>query len=451
MFTKFFHSSPRVRRSNKATSDRRWRAPRSLQFQDLEQRALMTAAPVVAAAAVSSTQVDLSWNPVSGANRYLIDEWVNGQWKQIGNFGSNVDAVAVNGLNPHTTYNFDVGAEGSAGVAWANYNTITTRSATVTIKEPSAASAYSPVSGTLFGSNGPVFTDVHQGQMGDCWLLSSLAEVAARDPADIKNMFTSLGTTVENGATVQLYSVRFFNSNGVAEHVTVDTELPSGGTYYDQVTDGVLWVALAEKAYAEATGASYVTSSNTGSDSYNALNGGDPSWALQAITGLSANDYSVNPSDIATAWKDGEFIVLGSSPNAGDNLVVGDSEGTHAYAVVGYNPSSSTPFELSNPWGMSSLGGTVSYDGHQVYGGAFYASANMISNDFADEVFAYGADSDATAPANGPQQVAGSSLAPVMYGAPTGNATNSIAADQGQYVAAVDELFAAWNDDVSGS
>ena len=64
--------------------------------------------------------------------------------------------------------------------------------------------------------------------------MASLAEVAARDPADIRNMFTAAGTTVENGATVGLYKVRFFNSAGVAEYVTVDTELPSGGAYYDQ-------------------------------------------------------------------------------------------------------------------------------------------------------------------------------------------------------------------------
>ena len=100
---------------------------------------------------------------------------------------------------------------------------------------------------------------MHQGDVGDCWLLASLAEVAARDPADIRNMFTAAGTTVENGATVSLYTVRFFNSAGVAGYVTVDTELPAGGGYYDHVANGVLWVALAEKAYAEANGAGFVT------------------------------------------------------------------------------------------------------------------------------------------------------------------------------------------------
>src|SRR5439155_16229432 len=123
----------------------------------------------------------------------------------------------------------------------------------------------------------------------DCWVLASLAEVAARNPQDIRNMFTAAGTTVENGAVVNLYAVRFFNSAGVAKYVTVDTELPSGGNYYDRVSNGVLWVALAEKAYAQATGAGIITSPQAGSDAYSALDGGDPRWPLQAITGKAAS------------------------------------------------------------------------------------------------------------------------------------------------------------------
>ena len=252
--------------------------------------------------------------------------------------------------------------------------------------EPMADTAYSPApaSAPLFNSGGPSYLDVEQGAVGDCWLMASLAEVAARDPQDIRNMFTYDGTIVDNGATVGLYTVRFFNTNGAAVSVEVDTELPSGGAYYDRVTNGVLWVALAEKAYAEANGAGIVTTQHVGSDSYAALDGGDPSWALQAITGKPASDYSINPANIAAAWNAGQLIVLGSSPNAGDNLIVGDSNGTHAYAVISYNASSSTPFELYNPWGLSSVvGHTSSFNGHQVYDGPFWFGSRLISQDFA--------------------------------------------------------------------
>ena len=57
----------------------------------------------------------------------------------------------------------------SAGTHWANYQSI------ITVDHPSAVGAYSAVSGSLFGSGGPSYTDVRQGAVGDCWLEASLA------------------------------------------------------------------------------------------------------------------------------------------------------------------------------------------------------------------------------------------------------------------------------------
>lgn len=136
------------------------------------------------------------------------------------------------------------------------------------------AGGYAPMSGTLFDPHGPSYADVQQGAfLGDCWLLASLAEVAARDPQAISDMFTYQGTGAINGATVGLFSVRFFDPNGQAHYVTVDTELPGGGQYYDHVQNGVLWVALAEKAYAEANAQGFVTvqPQHQGQNSYAAL------------------------------------------------------------------------------------------------------------------------------------------------------------------------------------
>lgn len=152
---------------------------------------------------------------------------------------------------------------------------------TPAIDEPAIdanAGGYAPVSGALFGPHGPSYADVHQGGLGDCWLLASLTEVAARDPQAISDMFAYEGTGVVNGATVGLFAVRFFDPNGQAHYVTVDTELPGGGQYYDHVQNGVLWVALAEKAYAEANAQGFVTvqPQHQGQNSYAALEAGMP-------------------------------------------------------------------------------------------------------------------------------------------------------------------------------
>ena len=166
--------------------------------------------------------------------------------------------------------------------SWSNVVTATTGTG---IALPTATTAYSnfgtaSYGGSLFGKNGPSYLDVQQGAAGDCWLLASLAEVAARDPQDIKNMFSWAGTAVDQNGVVDLYTVRFYNSKNVAEYVAVDAELPAGGGTYDHPVNGVPWVALAEKAYAEANSLGYVTTQQTGKDSYAALERWRPGLGL---------------------------------------------------------------------------------------------------------------------------------------------------------------------------
>jgi hypothetical protein len=244
---------------------------------------------------------------------------------------------------------------------------------------PTAATWYDPAPATdkLFGPNGPSYLDVDQGEEGDCWLIASLAVVAEQEPQAIKNMFTYDGTIKENGSTVGVYTVRFFNSNGVVKYVTIDTELPQGGNYYDHPTNGVLWVALAEKAYAIANGLGYVSSNDPGSNSYDALNSGYSTWALQAITGESANDLALNPAQVASAWSSGNFIVL-STVSPDSSFIVGN----HDYAVVGYNATTGL-FELMNPWGGTTTSSLCPQDNH-VYG-LFSATASFIMANFSNQ------------------------------------------------------------------
>ena len=135
---------------------------------------------------------------------------------------------------------------------------------------PVASTAYSPAPAgdPLFNKADLPISTWSREQVGDCWLDASLAEVAARDPQDIMNMFTYDGTTVDNGSTVGLYTVRFYNTSGSAVLRPGGHGAPLRRQYYDRVQQrpghAALWVALAEKAYAEANALGYVTTNMGG-------------------------------------------------------------------------------------------------------------------------------------------------------------------------------------------
>jgi hypothetical protein len=232
------------------------------------------------------------------------------------------------------------------------------------------------------------YYDVNQNNEGDCWLISSLAEVAARKPSVLKNMFTyeGMGDDVA-GNQVGIYAVRFYD-NFVPYYVTVNTDLPKGGNgYYASVSHDIpnsgdtseeLWVALAEKAYAQANGSGAVISSNNYTDSYAALNSGWPSWALYGITGTSAVHATYSPSSLAAAWNKGQYVVLCTPDDPADSGIVGE----HCYAMIGYYPTSPDPFQLFNPWGIK--GSVKTYSQADL----FFASAADVNADFSSEVVA---------------------------------------------------------------
>jgi hypothetical protein len=77
----------------------------------MDERVLLSSlvAPPFNVAAISATQVDLTWRRVAGATKYLIDEWVNRGWVLIASMGSRATSCGVNSLASNTTYNFRVG------------------------------------------------------------------------------------------------------------------------------------------------------------------------------------------------------------------------------------------------------------------------------------------------------------------------------------------------------
>jgi len=227
------------------------------------------------------------------------------------------------------------------------------------------------VSGTLFRSSGPYFGDTKQGSLGDCTLLAALAEVADRAPQQITSMFTNNGDGT--------YGVRFYAPNGQTTYVTVNLTLPDGGSIYDQPVNGVLWVALAEKATVEVNESGWLGTLDPGSNSYLALNNGSSSTEiayLQALTGVGASTIAINPTNIAAAWNSNKFIEFGTTAAGDPGLVVGE----HAYAMVNYSPSLSTPFTLYNPWGLSGAASST---------GVHYPGLIEVSAAGLQEYFAY--------------------------------------------------------------
>jgi hypothetical protein len=232
--------------------------------------------------------------------------------------------------------------------------------------------SYSTSSKPLFGASGPSMNDVNQGYLGDCYLLSGLAEVAYLNASVISSMFTSNG----NGT----YGVRFY-VDGQAEYVTVDSSLANGGTVFNHASD--IWASLAEKAYAQlqAGGVETGNSVNYGNSFSTIGNGGAPEAALEEITGASAiTDFEASGSSWAevvyssslqvtsytTAYAtasvtsmlvadlaQGDDLVLSSYTDATDSAGKSTLIADHAMSIFGFDNMTGM-FEIRNPWGTAS-------------------------------------------------------------------------------------------------
>jgi hypothetical protein len=209
---------------------------------------------------------------------------------------------------------------------------------------------YREISGSLF-QNGISADDVKQGQLGNCYYLATLSSFAQEKPSFIQDMF------IDNGDNT--FTVRFFNNN-VADYVTVDRFLPTdsnGRLVYASMgasatnSANELWVALAEKAYAQLAESGWSRDADS-ADSYGAIEGGWMSDVMEQIAGLSTSDRQassmtkqelidvVNSNKLLTA----AFVGIGSTLESTYKVV-----DNHAYTITGYNASTDT-FFLRNPW-----------------------------------------------------------------------------------------------------
>ena len=147
--------------------------------------------------------------------------------------------------------------------------------------------------------------DINQGQMGDCFLLASIGEIALFHPSAITNMIYANpnGTetvTLHLTASGQLpsYGTTSFKSTSI----TVTNTFPSNAvncSTTEDVVNGVkeIWVQVLENAVATLGGG------------YNYIaNGGNPMIAMEELTGQSAS--SIAPASLTLSMLQG-YITAG--------------------------------------------------------------------------------------------------------------------------------------------
>jgi Ca2+-binding RTX toxin-like protein len=219
-----------------------------------------------------------------------------------------------------------------------------------------SSAIYEQVSGSLF-MNGVSYSDIDQGSVDDCYYMAALGEVALHSPQTITNMFITNGDGT--------YTVRFYNGSSEA-FVTVNGELPVEGSGtaeyagwgFTDTTSVVknqfnnagneLWVALAEKAYAQLNESGWI--GQDGTNSYLGIGIGAASTAYSQITGKSASETAISsPSSsltttLASIFNSGKALMLLSKDTPMDTGYVSN----HFYIVVGYDASTGL-FEVVNP------------------------------------------------------------------------------------------------------
>ncbi|MCL2700841.1 MAG: C2 family cysteine protease [Phycisphaerae bacterium] len=207
----------------------------------------------------------------------------------------------------------------------------------------SYAKGYSNFSSSPLFVGGPNYTDINQGNVGDCYFLASLASLAETNPMVIQQAVVSLGDGT--------YAVRFYK-NGKEVYVRVDGDLPVGSNgqlaYAKPGDNGAIWVAVMEKAYAFF---------RTGGNSYASINGGWMADAYADITGTASTTRTTGGSVnsvytfLQTQLNDGKAVTAASTTASQGPII-----GSHAYMIVSVQDVNGVQtVTVYNPWGYDGV------------------------------------------------------------------------------------------------
>lgn len=252
------------------------------------------------------------------------------------------------GSNGQTT----ITSAGSDVYAWIDATDTFTGTGTVNrvasfaggVSKASGAALPNPSdSGTVVTTNlsmwgaGPVAGDINQGEVGDCYFLSSLAAFAGLRPA----VLLASGVDMGDGT----YVVRYLN-NGSPTYVRVNNQLPQ--IYAHVGTDNAVWGVVFEKAFAYF---------RTGANTYASINSG---WLSEVYTDLGINSANFGTTgytdaslfaQLSTALSSDEPVTL-CTP--GDPIPPIDLVEDHCYTLIRvYVVAGVNYYEVRNPWGVS--------------------------------------------------------------------------------------------------
>lgn len=214
-------------------------------------------------------------------------------------------------------------------------------------------------------SNGCSPGDIHQGELGDCWFLSAIACLSAREEKkpkekQMKELFTYTDTEVG------LYVVRFYK-NGVYQDIVVDDRFPTKWGQCSFASSGKkseCWVQIIEKAYAKLHG------------TYDSIEGGFVNDGLVDMTGGMGGQIRLHDKEAKKEINDGTMWatlknlnhdghLLGCGSGAGKDTDISDMgivKG-HAYSLLRVEEIDGHRLvQLRNPWGSTEWKGKWSDD-----------------------------------------------------------------------------------------
>jgi hypothetical protein len=230
-----------------------------------------------------------------------------------------------------------------------------------------------PINGPLYqDGKGPSPTDgtgVHQGGLGDCWIVAAAVAVGKARPDAITNMIKDNGDGT--------YTVTFPKDPKKPVTITYDPQAPG-----EKGADGI-WIRVIEQAAAK-----YLNDNSWWKKDDPLVKidkGGQTYDAMDLLTGSgykTLNGDSVWDSKdewhtaLAEAVKNNKAVTVSTTSGSGAKITV--DEGLirgHAYVVIGYNAETKT-LTLLNPWGHNGEYGQKYDPKTQTWGGALDGNPN---------------------------------------------------------------------------